>query len=54
MCSDFEVEPPLLPSLLLITIPARSCPKQGSITSPGARLDVSARNLWFPLANKGS
>ena len=23
---------------------------KGSITSPGARLDVSARNLWFPLA----
>ena len=43
MCSDVEVEPPLLP------LTGEKLPK-GSITSPGARLDVSARNLWSPLA----
>ena len=43
MCSDVEVEPPLLPltgEKLL----------KGSITSPGTRLDASVRNLWSPLA----
>ena len=43
VCSDVEVEPPLLP------LTEEKLPK-GSITSPGARLDVSARNLWSPLA----
>ena len=43
MCSDVEVEPPLLP------LTGEKLPK-GSITSPGARLDISARNLWSPLA----
>ena len=43
VCSDVEVEPPLLP------LTGEKLPK-GSITSPGARLDVSARNLWSPLA----
>ena len=43
MCSDVEVEPPLLP------LTGEKLAK-GSITSPGARLDVSARNLWSPLA----
>ena len=36
------VEPPLLP------LTGEKLPK-GSITSPGARFDVSARNLWSPL-----
>ena len=43
VCSDVEVEPLLLP------LTGEKLPK-GSITSPGARLDVSARNLWSPLA----
>ena len=42
VCSDVEVEPPLLP------LTGKKLPKD-SITSPGARLDVSARNLWSPL-----
>ena len=46
MCSDVEVERPLL-SYIILT--GEKLP-EGSITSPGARLDVSARNLWSPLA----
>ena len=42
VCSDVEAEPPLLP------LTGEKLPK-GSITSPGARLDMSARDLWFPL-----
>ena len=45
VCSDVEVELPLLP----LTGESSELAK-GSITSPGARLDVSARNLWSPLA----
>ena len=43
---------PILIQLLknpLLPLTGEKLPK-GSITSPGARLDVSARNLWSPLA----
>ena len=43
VCSAVEVEPPQLP------LTGEKLPKS-SITYPGARLDVSARNLWSPLA----
>ena len=44
-CSDVQIEPPLLP------LTGEKLP-HGSKTTPGAgaRLDVSARNLWSPLA----
>ena len=43
VCSDVQIEPPLLP------LTGEKLP-HGSNTTPGARLDVSARNLWSPLA----
>ena len=43
VCSDVQIEPPLLP------LTGEKLP-HGSNTAPGARLDVSARNLWSPLA----
>ena len=41
VCSDVEVEPPLLP------LTGEKLPK-GSITSPGARIDVSGRKISGP------
>ena len=41
--SDVQIEPPLLP------LTGEKLPHGSNIT-PGARLDVSARNLWSPLA----
>ena len=41
-CRDVVIEPPLLP-LKGATLPG------GSSTEDGARLDVSARNIWSPL-----
>ena len=43
VCKDVITEPPLLP-LTGETLPA------GSNLSDGARLDISCRNLWSPLA----
>ena len=43
VCSDVQIEPPLLP------LTGEKLP-HGSNTTPGARLDFSARNLWSPLA----
>ena len=43
VCSDVQIEPPLLP------LTGEKLP-HGSNTTPGARLDVSSRNLWSPLA----
>ena len=43
VCSDVQIEPPLLP------LTGEKLP-HGSNTTPGARLDLSARNLWSPLA----
>ena len=43
ICKDVITEPPLLP-LTGETLPA------GSNLSDGARLDISCRNLWSPLA----
>ena len=43
VCKDVITEPPLLP-LTGETLPA------GSNLNDGARLDISCRNLWSPLA----